>query len=54
MLTATYRIANQWDRTEIFNRKEDFETIGDLENFLAYNRAFIIELSFTGKLKGNN
>jgi hypothetical protein len=54
MITATYRIINQWDRTEIFNRKEDFETISDLENFLSYNRAFIIELSFTGKLKGNN
>ena len=54
MITATYRIVNQWDRTEIFNRKEDFETINDLENFLSYNRAFIIELSFTGKLKGCN
>jgi len=54
MLTATYRIVNQWNNTEIFNRKEDFETINDLEHFLSYNRAFIIELSFTGKLKGSN
>ena len=28
----------------------DFETLGELEHFLAYNRAYIREIKFTGKL----
>lgn len=29
---------------------QDFETIDELEHFLAYNRAYIVELSFKGSL----
>lgn len=29
----------------------DFETLNDLEHFLAYNRAYIREIKFTGKLE---
>ena len=33
----------------------EFENIGALEDFLAYNRAYILKLSFTGEFKkGNN
>ena len=32
---------------------QDFETIGDLEHFLAYNRAYIVEINFTGSLNFN-
>ena len=28
----------------------EFETLGELEHFLAYNRAYIREIKFTGKL----
>jgi len=30
--------------------KVEFETLGELEHFLAYNRAYIREIKFTGKL----
>jgi hypothetical protein len=29
----------------------EFETLNDLEHFLAYNRAYIREIKFTGTLK---
>jgi hypothetical protein len=32
---------------------QDFETIGQLEDFLAYNRAYIVELKFSGSLNFN-
>jgi hypothetical protein len=32
---------------------QDFDTIGELEFFLAYNRAYIVELNFTGSLNFN-
>jgi hypothetical protein len=50
MLTATGTIRNQWKRDEVGEISQDFETIGELEHFLAYNRAYIITLSFTGEL----
>ena len=30
---------------------QDFNTVDELEKFLAYNRAYIVSLSFTGKFK---
>lgn len=32
----------------------EFETLNDLEHFLAYNRAYIREIKFTGKLTAND
>jgi len=29
----------------------EFETIGEIEHFLAYNRAYIREIQFVGKIK---
>ncbi len=29
----------------------EFETIGEIEHFLAYNRAYIKEIEFVGKIK---
>lgn len=54
MLTAKYTIENQWEKGEIFSKEQDFQTIDDLENFLAYNRAYIRELSFSGKVEAKN
>ena len=31
--------------------KVEFETIGEIEHFLAYNRAYIREIQFVGKIK---
>ena len=31
--------------------KVEFETIGEIEHFLAYNRAYIKEIQFVGKIK---
>jgi len=30
----------------------EFENIGEIEHFLAYNRAYIKEIQFVGKIKG--
>ena len=30
---------------------QDFNTVDELEKFLAYNRAYIVSLSFTGEFK---
>jgi len=51
MLTARYTIINQWNKEEIYSHEQDFESISDLENFLAYNRAYITKLSFTGSFE---
>jgi len=52
MLKGKFTIVDQWDRTRIMkDEKMDFETIGELEHFLAYNRAYILKLSFTGEFK---
>jgi len=51
MLTAHYRIINQWNREEVSEQEQDFARIDALEDFLAYNRAYIIALSFTGSFE---
>ena len=50
MLKAKYDIVNQWDKSEVLkNQTLEFESISDLEDFIAYNRAYILNLSFTGQ-----
>lgn len=51
MLTARVEIINQWNKEEINGQEIEFETIGELENFLSYNRAYIYKLSFKGMFK---
>lgn len=50
MLTATGTIRNEWKREEVEEFSQDFARVDALERFLAYNRAYIITLSFTGEL----
>jgi len=54
MITAKYTIENQWKAGEIFSQEQEFYTINELEDFLAYNRAYIRKLQFTGKIEANN
>lgn len=49
MLTATGTIRNQWNKEEVTKFEHEFARTEALEDFLAYNRAYIITLSFTGK-----
>jgi hypothetical protein len=51
MLTATVKIQNQWNRKEIEIRTEEIEftKISQLEDYIAYNRAYIKEMKFSGK-----
>ena len=49
MLTATGTIRNQWNQEEVTEFEHEFARTDALEDFLAYNRAYIISLSFTGK-----
>jgi len=50
MLKAKFTIVDQWDRSRILKDEVmEFETISALEDFIAYNRAYILKLSFTGQ-----
>jgi len=51
MITATVKIENQWKRGEIGSERIEFDTISQIENYLAYNRAYIREIKFSGKIK---
>ena len=52
MLKAKFNIKDQWDNSRISkNEIMEFETISEVEHFLAYNRAYILKLSFTGQFK---
>lgn len=57
MITAHYTLTEKprgaGDNTVSPKLAQDFETIGELEHFLAYNRAYIVELNFTGSLNFN-
>jgi len=50
-IQAVVKIENQWNKGEINKVVVEFETIGDIENYLAYNRAYIKEIKFSGKIK---
>lgn len=49
MLTAKVTLRNQWNRDEIREEEHEFARIDALESYLAYNRAYILNLSFTGE-----
>ncbi len=49
MLTARATVRNQWNAEEIRNEEHEFARIDALEFWLAYNRAYILTLSFTGE-----
>ena len=51
MLTAKGTIRNQWDKEELVEFVHSFARTDALEDFLAYNRAYILSLSFTGEFK---
>lgn len=51
MITATVKIENQWKQGEIESEQIEFDTISQIENYLAYNRAYIREIKFSGKIK---
>ena len=51
MLTATGTMRNQWDKEEVIEFVREFARTDALEDFLAYNRAYILSLSFTGEFK---
>lgn len=51
MLTARGTMRNQWNREqeELIEFEHEFARTDALEDFLAYNRAYIVSLSFTGE-----
>jgi hypothetical protein len=51
MINAIYTIEDQWNRGIFFDHQQEFETIGELEHFLAYNRSYITKLSFEGSIQ---
>lgn len=51
MINAIYTIEDQWNRGVFFDHEQEFENIGQLEHFLAYNRSYITKLSFEGSIE---
>jgi hypothetical protein len=51
MINAIYTIEDQWNKGVFFDHEQEFETIGQLEHFLAYNRSYITKLSFKGSIQ---
>jgi hypothetical protein len=51
MITAIYTRENEWNKGEFLKEEQEFETIGELEHFLAYNRSYITKLSFKGSIQ---
>ena len=51
MLTARATVRNQWNTEEVREEEHEFATVNELENWLAYNRVYILSLSFSGNLK---
>jgi hypothetical protein len=57
MITANYTLTEKprgaGDNKVSPPLAQDFENIGELEHFLAYNRAYIVKINFTGSLNFN-
>ena len=51
MIKAVVKIENQWNKGEVSVQEVEFEKIGEIEDYLAYNRAYIKEIKFSGKIK---
>ena len=52
MLNAKYTLSTSPGNDEVAGQYEqEFETISELEHFIAYNRAYFLKLSFTGQFK---
>jgi hypothetical protein len=52
MITAKYTLADTPGGTKIKVKNEQvFETINELEHFIAYNRAYFVSLKFSGSFK---
>ena len=50
-IQAVVKIENHWSKGEINEQVVEFEKIGEIEDYLAYNRAYIKEIKFSGKIK---
>jgi hypothetical protein len=48
-IQAVVKIENQWNKGEVSVQEVEFEKIGEIEDYLAYNRAYIKEIEFVGK-----
>ena len=54
MLKAAYTLSTSPSGDEIKGRYEqEFETISELEDFIAYNRAYFLKLQFWGSFNRN-
>lgn len=50
MINAIYTRENEWNKGEFLKEEQEFENIGQLEHFLAYNRSYITNLTFEGSI----
>jgi len=53
MLKVTCTLKDSYEK-ETYTKKEEFDTLGDLEDFLSYNRAYIVSMVFDGAIESDN
>ena len=51
MIKAVVKIENEWKKGEVRKEEIEFEKIGEIEDYLAYNRAYIKSIKFVGQIK---
>ena len=51
MITAKYTIKSVFEEGKVYKSEREFETIDEMEQFLAYNRAYIQKIQFVGSIK---
>jgi len=50
MLVAKCRRRSEVDREQVIEEEREFDKVGELEDYIAYHRAYIVTLSFEGQL----
>lgn len=51
MIKAVVKIENEWKKGEVRKEEIEFQKIGEIEDYLAYNRAYIRAIEFVGKIE---
>ena len=51
MIIGKIKRVNQWDNNEIVYEEIEFTNVSQIEDYIAYNRAYITEIKFIGAIK---
>ncbi|CAB4155866.1 hypothetical protein UFOVP655_22 [uncultured Caudovirales phage] len=54
MIKGIVKIENEWNKGEILVQEIEFESVGEIEKYLSYNRSYIRGIEFVGKIEEEN